>query len=258
MQDSYTTQLWVNEEYVIAQVIANVSAVGEITEYEYNSTIVFNRGTRTYLNAYDLFQHSTPNVIIDFERDRNLLMIMDTEKTKLLQLNTPIMSVYPTKQEHMNKTFDFYITGHSVNEASGRSMICTFSFKFTVADSNSMSLWPTGITIPTAYYANYPGELYIPMDRYLLGPNITYGVDERSKNGSFANHWILQQNETLIDWDKKPSLFRYTFLRQEQYDNIGESDLFLYTQDYQNNTHFARCRTYMGIQNVTCNDDSFV
>ena len=258
MQDSYTTQLWVNEEYVIAQVVANVSAVGPISEYEYNSTIIFNRGTRTYLNAYDLFQHSTPNVIIDFERDRNLLMVMDTEKTILYQLNIPIMSVYPTRNETMNQTYQFYVTGHSVNEASGRSMICTFTFNFTVINRDSMEIWKTGMTLPESYYANYPGELYIAMDRYLIGANITYGIDERSKNGSFANHWILQQNHTLIDWKKEPSLFKYTFLRQEQYDNTGESDLFLYTQDSSNKTHFAKCRTFIGLQDVNCTDDSFM
>ena len=99
--------------------------------------------------------------------------------------------------------------------------------------------------------------MYIPLDRYLIGANITYGIHEQSK-GSYSNHWILQQNETLLDWKKEPSLFKYTFLRQEQYDNAGERDIFIYTQDSAKNTHFAKCRTWQGEPNVTCEDNSFV
>lgn len=48
---------------------------------------------------------------------------------------------------------------------------------------DSLAIWPTGLTIPSTYYANYPGNLYIPIDRYVLGSNITYGVsDEYDKD----------------------------------------------------------------------------
>ena len=135
--------------------------------------------------------------------------------------------------------------GRSINEATGHSSVCTFDFKFTIADINSMSIYPTGMNIPDTYYANYPGELYIPLDRYLIGANITYGINETTK-GSYSSHWILQQNLTIIDWKKEPSHFKYTFLRQEQYDNAGERDIFIYTQDAAKNTHFAKCRTWQG------------
>jgi hypothetical protein len=52
--------------------------------------------------------------------------------------------------------------------------------KFLVVDVKSMALWPTGFNIPDTYYANFPGNLFIPLDRYVFGANITYGIDDRS------------------------------------------------------------------------------
>lgn len=53
MSKSIVYQVWVNEEYVIAQVSANVTNSQNGTTW-YNSSIVFSRGTRTYLNAYEI------------------------------------------------------------------------------------------------------------------------------------------------------------------------------------------------------------
>ncbi len=47
---------------------------------------------------------------------------------------------------------------------------------FIVVDVNSKVLWPTGLHLPDTYYANFPGELVIPLNRYIIGANITYGV----------------------------------------------------------------------------------
>lgn len=47
---------------------------------------------------------------------------------------------------------------------------------FVVVDVNSMAIWPTGIQVPDTYYANFPGELAIRLNRYVIGANITYGV----------------------------------------------------------------------------------
>ncbi len=45
-----------------------------------------------------------------------------------------------------------------------------------------MAIWPTGVQVPDTYYANFPGELVIPLNRYAIGANITYGVQEKVKN----------------------------------------------------------------------------
>lgn len=105
---------------------------------------------------------------------------------------------------------------------------------------DSYALWPTGLTIPETYYANYPGQLFIPLDRYVLGSNITWNIVDEDDPYP-PNYYILQQNTTRVFWNKTPSISKYVFLRQEQYDSIDETDLYLYTQDYNNATHFSRC-----------------
>lgn len=56
----------------------------------------------------------------------------------------------------------------------------------------------------------------IALNRYVIGPNITWGVQEKIKNETIdlPPHWVLQQNDTIIHWDKAPSMFKYTFLRK--------------------------------------------
>lgn len=58
MQDAEVTSLWVNRDFIVAQVAANVTD-GKNDTVEYNSSIVFSRGTRTYLNAYAIIEHKT-------------------------------------------------------------------------------------------------------------------------------------------------------------------------------------------------------
>jgi hypothetical protein len=83
---------------------------------------------------------------------------------------------------------------------------------FTVVELNSKKMFPTGFVLPQVYYATYPGELFIPLTRYVIGPNITWGVYE-NYHPNMSSFWILQQNDTLIDWDPI-SMFSINFLRQ--------------------------------------------
>lgn len=61
-----------------------------------------------------------------------------------------------------------------------------------------------------------------------------------------------------MHWQRDPSFFKITFLRQEQYDSIAETDLFIYTQDFTNKTHFVKCTTVPFTKNVTCEDDGYI
>lgn len=130
-------------------------------------------------------------------------------------------------------------------------------YKYIVVANDTLALWPTGRKLPDTYYANYPGQLYIPLDRYVFGSNITYGVfDNYDKDP--PTYFFLQQNTTLINWwDKDPSIFKYTFLRQEQYDSLDETHLYLYTQDYNNATHFSRCVTVPYTEEVHCIESGY-
>lgn len=102
MANSTVTQVWVNEEYVIAQVSANVTNATNGTTW-YNSSFVFSRGTRSYLNAYEVIEHNSSNVILDFERSTDLVLVIEPEYMRLYRLNRPILSVRPTNNNTLHK-----------------------------------------------------------------------------------------------------------------------------------------------------------
>lgn len=120
---------------------------------------------------------------------------------RLYRINKPMLSVRPTNNNTLGKEYDFAIIGLSVNTYNNHSLVCTHSMKFKVVDINSMDLYPTGLKLPEVYYANYPGELFIPLNRYILGPNVTWGVHE-TQHPNMSAYWILQQNETILHWPK--------------------------------------------------------
>jgi hypothetical protein len=92
-------------------------------------------------------------------------------------------------------------------------VVCTFTFKYIVVPIDSLAIWPTGLTLPKDYYANYPGELFIPIDRYAFGANITYSVTSNRKQDP-PEAYVLQQNSTVITWyDKPPTVTTYTLVK---------------------------------------------
>ena len=259
MEGAIVTSLWVNREYVLTQITANVTD-GKNESAWYNASLIFTRGTRTYLNAYAVVEHRNYRTIIEFSRAHNHVFIMDEETMNNYQLDTPILTVNPTSKDTMGQDYQFSVNGLSVNSVSGVSLACSVTMKFKVVDLEDRHLYPTGFDLPKNYYANYPGELFIPLDRYVIGSNITYDVKEYldNKTGELSAHWVLQQNTTKLHWNRDPSFFSITFLRQEQYDSIDKTDLFIYTQDYTNKTHFVKCRTVPYTQDVNCDDDGHV
>lgn len=57
-----------------------------------------------------------------------------------------------------------------------------------------MSLWPTNVKLIEEMYINYPGRLTIDLDRYAIGPNITYEfLSLTQKDGTV---WFFKQNAT--------------------------------------------------------------
>lgn len=256
-ENAWMHDLWVNEQYVVAQITANLTdSQGKTVAYQ--STYVFTRGSRTYLNAYAAIPHPNFHSFVDLHRANSQMLTIDTDGLVLYQLSSPRVSVFPQNPSLLNKEFSFIVKAESSNEYGAEPpLVCTFMYKYIVVGNDSLALWPTGRKLPDTYYANYPGQLYIPLDRYVLGSNITYGVfDNYDKDP--PTYFFLQQNTTLINWwDKDPSIFKYTFLRQEQYDSLDETHLYLYTQDYNNATHFSRCVTVPYTEEVHCIESGY-
>lgn len=94
--------------------------------------------------------------------------------------------------------------------------------------------------------------MWIPLDRYALGANLTYGIIYE-KDQSPPEYYILQQNSTRIFWTgKPPSVFKYTYVVAEQYDSIAETAIYLYTQDATNATYFSLCAAIPYTDEVHC------
>lgn len=251
-EGAWMHDLWVNEQYVVVQVTANLTDEKNST-VAYQSTYVFTRGSRTYLNAYIAIPHPNFHAFVDLQRDTNQLLAIDTDGLTIYQVSNPRLSIMPTSPDLKGKIFNFIVKAESKNEYNAVApLVCTYSFKYTIVASDTLSIWPTGLSLPDTYYANYPGQLFIPLDRYVLGSNITYGVHSEAVEDP-PTYFILQQNSTKISWwNKNDSMYKYTFIRTEQYDSTDESQIFVYTQDANNDTHFSKCITVQFTDEVHC------
>jgi hypothetical protein len=256
-EGAWMHDLWVNEGYVVAQITSNLTNSKNET-VAYQSTYVFTRGSRTYLNAYLAIPHSNFHAFVDLNRDNSQMLVIDSDALILYQISAPRLSIIPQDPALLNKQFSFIVKAESTNEYGLElPLVCTFTYKYIVVANDSLALWPTGMRLPETYYANYPGQLFIPLDRYVFGSNITYGVfDNYDKEP--PTYFFLQQNSTKISWwDKQPVISKYTFLRQEQYDSLDETHLYLYTQNNNNDTHFSRCVTVPFTEEVHCIESGY-
>lgn len=95
MSNSHIQSIWVNRHYVVAQFTANATSPENITTL-YNTTIVFSRKTRSYMNAHEIFEHNSSNVIIDLERSTDYLMIMNETKITYHRMTVPMLVANPT------------------------------------------------------------------------------------------------------------------------------------------------------------------
>jgi hypothetical protein len=210
MANSSVTSLQVNHRYVVVQSESN-STEGNL----YNMTWVFTRGSRVYSNAYAVLQHpSSWNNFIDLNRQFSFILSVDEQNIQLWELNVPRLLISPTSESLVGSQSIFSIVGTSVNPVTNRSFACTFTYKVSVVRVDNFSLWPTGLMPSKEYYSNYPGELFIPLNRYILGPNITWGVNETAFIGELPPWWILQQNKSYVEWTDLPALGKLQLLRQ--------------------------------------------
>ena len=256
MEGSRVSSIWVNEEYIACQLRANVT--NSTNQTEYHSTLIFDRGTRTYTNAYAVIHHSSYRAVIDLNIQHSTLLSIDEDSIDTYFIDEPYLFLWPQDEKDLGKEFNFTVKAESKNENTGKSIVCTFDWRFVIVQADSMTIWPTGIPTPTSYYANFPGELVVPLTRYVIGANLTYGITEKSltNDSTVPNHWIYQQNDTLIHWEKEPSLFKYRFLRKEQFEYMHDEFFFIYSQDTANTTHIAECRAAPYSKDIYCKEDS--
>ena len=143
---------------------------------EYHSSIIFDRGTRTYTNAYAVIHHSTSRAAVDLNIQHSSLLSIDEDSIDTYFIDEPYLFLWPQDDKDLGKEFNFTVKAESKNENNGQSIVCTFDWRFVIVKADSLTMWQTGIPTPTSYYANFPGELAVPLTRYVIGANITYGI----------------------------------------------------------------------------------
>ena len=91
---------------------------------QYDSTIVFNKGSRSYTNAYAVIPHLLSEVMVDINMEKNEILSIDEESISTYFIDEPIISVFPTEDSLMNKDFEFVLRAESKNEYSNQTLTC--------------------------------------------------------------------------------------------------------------------------------------
>jgi hypothetical protein len=100
--NAWIHDLWVNDKYVVVQLTANLTNdQGQVSSTQ--STYVFNRGTRTYLNAYVAIPHVNFHSFVDFNRGNSQILTIDTERLFVSQLGVPTVSIMPQTPDLLGK-----------------------------------------------------------------------------------------------------------------------------------------------------------
>ena len=91
----------------------------------------------------------------------------------------------------------------------------------------------------TQYSANYPGDLFIDLDRRFMGPNITYGTS--GFEGEIPSNWVNKVNRTFFDMNTTVRPQDITFFHSDVISQYGQEMLIYFFEDTTNKTHIAEC-----------------
>jgi hypothetical protein len=69
------------------------------------------------------------------------------------------------------------------------------------------------------YSANYPGELFVPLDERFLGPNITFSAS--SWEGETPMNWVDKVNKTFLDINTTVKPQDITFFHTDMLQEYG-------------------------------------
>lgn len=73
---------------------------------------------------------------------------------------------------------------------------CTKVVTVSFVEKDNMAIWPGGSRPSQELFMNYPGQLLIQLDNYVIGPNITFEYKSLSQNT--GDNYVLKQNQTKL------------------------------------------------------------
>lgn len=174
--DSEVRDIKVNGQYIIAQCKANVTNNNE-TSYEVDYTWIFTKGSRTYMNAYQVIQHNSSKVDIDFDPEENHIYSADESGLALFKIDEARLKLQFANQSMVGKSQEIVVTATSTDPANPKKVVsCTEKMTVFFTNKEDTKIYDTGLEMNKLFSANYPGELHVPLNQRYLGPNITFGA----------------------------------------------------------------------------------
>jgi hypothetical protein len=118
LPNSSIEQVALNEDYLVVQSFTQVNVSMGVVQYNY--TWIFNRGDRSYNKAYKVINHNTPKTVIDLNREKSYLMIIDDETLTNYAIRQPTLSIFPKKEDEtkLNTPWNVTIKATSVDPLS--------------------------------------------------------------------------------------------------------------------------------------------
>ena len=251
MSGSRVDSVQVNNKFVVVQAEANVTSSHGFALI-YNTTWVFSRNSRTFSHAYVAIPHDSYNTLVAFNMEFSYILTIDEEGLELFQVGIPILGIYPTDNSLLGKEYIFSVIATSTNPVTNESRGCTYTWKSIVVKADNYSLWETGFHPSSVYYANYPGGLEINLNMYVIGPNITYGVEEHTVDGELPQYMILQQNHSHFNFKTPLNINNITLLKTEQYNSVDDETIFMYIQDSTHRFWVQKCVTNAIAVEINC------
>lgn len=105
------------------------------------------------------------------------------------------------------------MVAQSTDPLSTTRATCKLIVNFTVVSENNKTIWATGKNPPSFFSVNSPGDIYIPIHDYILGPNVTYDFKAFGENP--PKSYVLQQDQMNLHWNTSPGLIASRFLHAD-------------------------------------------
>jgi hypothetical protein len=128
--DSQVRDIKINDKYVIVQAKANVTNNNN-TSYEVDYTWIFTKGSRTYMNAYQVIQHNSSKVDIDLDPSMSHIYSADESGLALFKIDEARLYLHYINQSMVGKKEDVVVTAFS-SDPSNPNKTANCSEKMTV------------------------------------------------------------------------------------------------------------------------------
>jgi hypothetical protein len=110
--DSQVRDIKINDKYVVVQAKANVTNSNN-SNYEVDYTWIFTKGSRTYMNAYQVIQHNSSKVDIDLDPSLNHIYSADEGGLALFKIDEARLNLHYINQSLIGKQEEIVVTAIS-------------------------------------------------------------------------------------------------------------------------------------------------